>query len=121
MAPERRPAGTLEAAALRALVDAGVPLTPAQLQSRLPAGLAYNTVHTVLTRLCLKGLVVRTTRAGRTAYQPGKAHLEAGAAQLRALLDSAQDRSALLRRFVDALTPQEEATLRELLADEGTQ
>ena len=119
MAPERRPAGTLEAAVLRTLVDAGVPLTPAQLQSRLSAGLAYNTVHTVLTRLCLKGLVVRTQRAGRTAYQPGKAHLEAGAAQLRALLDSVQDRDALLRRFVDALTPQEEATLRAMLVEDG--
>ena len=117
--PQRRPAGALEAAVLRTLWDAGVPLTPAQLQNRLDVDLAYNTVHTVLTRMCDKGVLTRARRAGRTAYQPSQAPVEHSAAQLRAVLDNAQDRGALLRRFVDTLTPQEEAQLREMLARTG--
>jgi predicted transcriptional regulator len=118
--PERRPAGALEAEVLDALWDAGIPLTPAQLQETLGGNLAYNTVHTVLTRLCDKGIVTRTRRAGRTAYQPSQARAEHGAAQLRALLDSSRDSRDLLRRFVDTLTPQEEAALRALLLDGDT-
>jgi predicted transcriptional regulator len=117
--PERRPAGALEAAVLRTLWDAGIALTPAQIQERLGVDLAYNTVHTVLTRLCDKGILTRTRRAGRAAYQPSLAAAEHSAAQLRAVLDSAQDRHALLRRFVDTLTPQEEAQLRAMLAEDG--
>jgi len=116
---ERRPAGALEAEVLRALWDAGVPLTPTQLQERMHTGLAYNTVHTVLTRLCDKGMVARTQRAGRAAYQPVQAQVEHGAAQLRAVLDAARDRGEVLRRFVDTLTPQEEAALRAWLRDSG--
>jgi predicted transcriptional regulator len=116
---ERRPAGALEAEVLRALWDAGVPLTPTQLQERMHTGLAYNTVHTVLTRLCDKGVVARTRRAGRAAYQPVQAQVEHGAAQLRAVLDAARDRGEVLRRFVDTLTPQEEAALRAWLRDSG--
>jgi predicted transcriptional regulator len=116
---QRRPAGALEAAVLRALRYAGVPLTPAEIQARLDPGLAYNTVHTVLTRLCDKGVLSRTRRAGRTAYQPTQDYLEQDVAQLRALLDNAPDSGALLRRFVDTLTPGEEAALRALLRDDG--
>jgi predicted transcriptional regulator len=116
---ERRPAGALEAEVLRALWDAGVPLTPTQLQERMHTGLAYNTVHTVLTRLCDKGVVARTRRAGRAAYQPVQAQVEHGAAQLRAVLDAARDRGEVLRRFVDTLTPQEEAALRAWLRESG--
>jgi len=112
---ERRPAGALEAEVLRVLWDAGVPLTPTQLQERMGAELAYNTVHTVLTRLCDKGMLARTRRAGRAAYHPVQAQVEHGAAQLRAVLDAAHDRGEVLRRFIDTLTPQEEAALRAWL------
>jgi predicted transcriptional regulator len=113
----RRRAGELQAAVLRTLWDAGTPLTPAQLQLTLGADLAYNTVHTVLTRLCDKGVLTRVQLAGRTAYRPVHARADHDAAQLHAVLDSAQDRHALLRRFVDTLDPDDEAALRQLLHD----
>jgi predicted transcriptional regulator len=115
--PQRRRAGELEAAVLRSLWDAAGPLTPAQLHAALGTQLAYNTIHTVLTRLCDKGVLARTRVAGRAAYRPVQTRAEHDAAQLHAVLDSAQDRHALLRRFVDTLDPRDEAALRELLRD----
>jgi hypothetical protein len=48
-----------------------------------------------------------------------QAQVEHGAAQLRAVLDAARDRGEVLRRFVDTLTPQEEAALRAWLRESG--
>lgn len=111
----RRAAGELKAAVLKALWDAANPLTPSELHSRVGPDLAYNTVHTVLTRMCDEGLLHRTRIAGRPAYQPAQASAEHGAAQLHAVLDAADDHVALLRRFVATLSPRDEAALRALL------
>ncbi|MEN3308545.1 MAG: hypothetical protein V7603_4747, partial [Micromonosporaceae bacterium] len=46
----RRGAGELEAEVLGTLWGSKTPLTPAQLHVSLGGGLAYNTVHTILTR-----------------------------------------------------------------------
>jgi predicted transcriptional regulator len=120
--PRRRAPGELEAAILRALWDAGTPLTPTELQERAAADLAYNTVHTVLTRMCDKGLLYRTRIAGRPAYLPTHEPAEHEADRLHAVLNATSDHAALLRRFVAKLSPEDEAILEALLRnkpDEG--
>ena len=114
----RRGAGELEAEVLGTLWAAQTPLTPAQLHVTLGGGLAYNTVHTILTRLCDKGQVRRTTVDGRPAYAPAQGAAEWAANQMRAVLDRSGDRRAILHRFVSSLEPADEQTLRAALREE---
>jgi predicted transcriptional regulator len=111
----RRGSGELEAAILQALWDAGRPLTPVLLHAALGADLAYNTVHTVLTRMCEKGVLRRTRIGARMWYEPVLAPADHGAARLHAVLDSSDDRHGLLRRFIDTLSPEDEEALRAML------
>lgn len=113
----RRAAGELEGDVLAELWAAAGPMTPAQLHAVLPGDLAYNTVHTILTRLGEKGLVTRV-RDGHTAgYVPTKDAAELAAEQMRAVLDRGSNRGAVLQRFVSSLDPKDEAALRALLGD----
>jgi predicted transcriptional regulator len=114
----RRGAGELEAEVLGALWASVTPLTPAQMHTTLGTGLAYNTVHTILTRLCEKGLVRRTTVEGRPAYAPAQGAAEWAAGQMRAVLDRSGDRSAILMRFVSSLDADDEQVLRAALREE---
>jgi predicted transcriptional regulator len=114
----RRGSGELEAEVLSILWAADGPLTPAQLQASLGRELAYNTVHTILTRLCEKGLVVRTPIDGRPGYAPAQGAAEWAASQMRAVLDRGNDRTAILHRFVSSLDPDDEQALREFLNDD---
>lgn len=114
----RRAAGELEAEVLAALWGATEPLTPVHLHAQLGGDLAYNTVHTILTRLCDKGVVRRTTARGRRAYTPVQGAAEWSAGQMRAVLDRGLDRDAILQRFVTSLSPEDEQVLRRLLSDE---
>jgi predicted transcriptional regulator len=94
-----------------------MPLTPTQLQGALGGELAYNTVHTILTRLCDKGLVLRDTIGGRPAYTPTQGAAEWSAAQMRAVLERGGDRTEILHRFVSSLGPDDEQVLRAALED----
>jgi predicted transcriptional regulator len=114
----RRAAGALEAEVLGALWAADGPLTPTELQHALGAGLAYNTVHTILTRLQDKGLVARVRGGGRSGYQPVKDAAQDAADRMRTVLDAGNDRAAILHRFVTSLTPDDERALRAALADD---
>ncbi|MDT4988336.1 MAG: hypothetical protein QOI74_2430 [Micromonosporaceae bacterium] len=117
----RRAAGALEAEVLGALWAADGPLTPAQLQAAIGTGLAYNTVHTILTRLQDKGLVARVRHGGRSGYRPIKDAAQHAADRMRTVLDGGRDRAEILQRFVTSLSPADELTLRRALgADEGT-
>ena len=111
----RRASGELEAAILRALWDAGAPLTPTQLQAQAGTGLAYNTVHTVLTRMCDKGLLRHTKTGNRAGYLPVHGPADYYANRLHAVLNATRDHAALLHRFVAQLNPEDEATLQALL------
>ena len=120
-APRRAP-GTLEAAVLDVLWEAGEPLHPVQVRERLiahgEAGAdepAYTTVVTVLTRLYEKKALARE-RDGR-AYRYAPAADEAGLAarRLTAMLDAARDRRAVLSRFVRDLSDNDEQLLRAVL------
>jgi predicted transcriptional regulator len=112
----RRGAGELEAEVLAALWAAGEPLTPAQVLRAVGGALAYNTVHTILTRLCEKGEVQRDHHSTRTTYSAARPAAQHAAAQMHGLLTAAQaDRAAILQQFVSALTPADEAALRAML------
>jgi predicted transcriptional regulator len=111
----RRASGALEAEVLGVLWSADGALTPAAIQAALDRDLAYNTVHTILTRLHDKGLVVRVRQGGRTGYAPAKDAAQAAADRMREALGSGSERSAVLARFVTALSPEDEAALQAAL------
>lgn len=116
-ARRRRAAGALESEVLGALWAAPRPLTPAQLQAVLGSGLAYNTIHTILTRLQDKGLVVRVRYGGRSGYQPVKDAAQDAADRMRSVLEGGRDRAEILQRFVTSLSPADERALRAALGD----
>jgi predicted transcriptional regulator len=111
----RRGPGQLESEILAALWAAETPLTPAQVHTLVTADLAYNTVHTILSRLSEKGQVLRVLYEGRPAYEPAKDAADDAADRMRAVLDAGLDRSEILARFVHTLDAQDEAALRAAL------
>ncbi|KIE27892.1 CopY family transcriptional regulator [Streptomyces sp. MUSC 125] len=94
------------------------PLTPAEIQAEISGGLAYNTVHTILTRLYDKKLVLRDADGRRGAYRPAKNAAELTAEAMHDILNRGPDPLAALQHFVTGLSPEEERVLRELLAGE---
>lgn len=116
---KRRPSGALEAEALAVLQTAGRPLTPGEVTERLGGGLAYTTVVTVLSRLYAKGTLQRTRRSRAYAYAPVADAAGMAAQRMHRVLEGEPDRDAVLTRFVDQLSAQEEAMLRQLFGDHG--
>ena len=117
--PARRGAGELESEVLAALWAAEGPLSPVEVQAAMAGNLAYNTVHTILTRLGRKSLVARVPAGCRARYRPTKGAAEFAAEQMRTALGQGSDRLEILRRFVRALDPADKATVRALLGDPG--
>jgi predicted transcriptional regulator len=115
----RRAAGELEATVLAVLLEAGSPLSPAEVRERIGGSLAYTTVVTILSRLHAKGVLDRH-KAGRAylytpvADQPGLA-----ARRMARVLDSEADREAVLARFVSSLSDSDEELLRRMLGEPG--
>ncbi|MFD3585238.1 BlaI/MecI/CopY family transcriptional regulator [Streptomyces sp. NPDC058683] len=116
---ERRSAGELESEVLAALWATERPLTPAEIQSEIAGGLAYNTVHTILKRLYDKGLVLRDADGRRGAYRPAKNAAELTAEAMHEALDRGPDPIAALQQFVSGLSAEEERALRNLFAGGG--
>ncbi|MEH0579187.1 CopY family transcriptional regulator [Streptomyces sp. JV178] len=112
---ERRNAGELESEVLATLWAADQALTPSDIQTELGGDLAYNTVHTILKRLCDKGLVLRDAGGRRGAYRPAKGAAELTAQAMHEALDRGPDPVAALQQFVTGLSPEEERVLRDLL------
>jgi predicted transcriptional regulator len=111
----RRGPGQLENEILATLWAAETALTPAQVHAIVAGDLAYNTVHTILSRLQDKGQVVRVLLDGRPAYEPAKDAADDAADRMRAVLEAGFDRGEILARFVHALEPEDEAALRSAL------
>jgi predicted transcriptional regulator len=111
----RRGPGQLESEILATLWAAETPLTPVQVHAIVAGDLAYNTVHTILSRLQDKGQVVRVLLDGRPAYEPAKDAADDAADRMRAVLEAGFDRGEILARFVHALEPDDEAALRAAL------
>lgn len=97
--------------------EAGTALTPAQVRAALGGDWAYTTVTTVLTRLVGYGAAARQ-RVGRAyAYTAVADQAELTARRMSRLLDSGGgDRAAVLARFVDVLSDDDEKMLGDLLA-----
>jgi predicted transcriptional regulator len=113
--PRKRGQGELEGQVLAVLREAATPVTATWVQHRLGGELAYTTVMTILSRLLTKQAVLRS-RAGR-GYVWTAASDAAGltAQRMRHLLDTEDDRDAVLASFVGALRPEDEQLLRSLL------
>lgn len=111
----RRASGELESDILAALWASPEPMSPADVRASLPGRLAYNTVHTSLTRLCEKGVVVRERTERGIGYRPAKDAYQHVADEMQAALARGSDRGAVLLRFVTSLDPDDEAALRAVL------
>jgi predicted transcriptional regulator len=87
-----------------------------EVHEALGGDLAYTTVATVLTRLVDKGVLMRR-RAGRAhEYVPVSDEAGLATAGFRTVLTRSHDRRALLQGFVESLSSDDEAILRDLLA-----
>jgi predicted transcriptional regulator len=116
---EKRARGELEQEVLAVLAAHDSFLTAAQVLEALDRELAYTTVLTVLTRLHAKGLIDRQRHGRAHAYRWIPTGVELAAHQMGRLLDSEDNRSAVLARFVDSLSVEDEALLVALLRREG--
>jgi len=111
--------GSLEADVLRCLWNASGPATPGEVNEALGAEVAYTTVMTVLTRLWRKNLVGRERQGRAFAYRALVSEADYAATRMRDALGKAQNREAVLSRFVDTLSAREARALRGVLDDRG--
>ncbi|MGY1711199.1 BlaI/MecI/CopY family transcriptional regulator [Geodermatophilus sp. SYSU D00758] len=108
--------GELERTIMDRLWAAGGPVPAARLREELAdRGLALTTVHTVLSRLESKGLVVHDEGRPRR-FRPRATREEHAAELMHEVLGSSGDRQAVLARFVGGVDAEEARLLRELLA-----
>ncbi|MEU6896349.1 BlaI/MecI/CopY family transcriptional regulator [Streptomyces sp. NPDC046557] len=112
----RRARGALESDVLAVLWSTDEPLTARQVRERLPGGLAYTTVLTILSRLHEKGMLLRHREGRGYAYAPARDEASHTARRMRTLLDGGSDREAVLIRFVSELSEQDEELLQHLLS-----
>ena len=114
----RRASGGLESEVLATLWSAQAPMTAGQVAEAVGGDLAYNTVQTILVRLHAKG-AVRREQAGRAhAYTPVLDEPGLAAHRMRAMLDRGGDHAAVLTRFIDTLSAEDETVLASLLRDQ---
>jgi predicted transcriptional regulator len=115
LSTSRRPMGALEAAVLEQVWAHPDGVTPRQVLQGLPDDLAYTTVMTILNRLWTKGILDRERDGRAYRYRPIFTECELVASRMSDALDVASDRLATLSRFVEDLSTDDEALLRELL------
>ncbi|MBV9821996.1 MAG: BlaI/MecI/CopY family transcriptional regulator [Actinobacteria bacterium] len=111
----RRAKGGLESEVLAALWAAETALTPAEVVDAIGGDLAYTTVQTILVRLHAKGAVAREQSGRAYAYTPVLDDAGLAADRMQALLDKGGDHVAVLRQFVNTLSPEDETALADLL------
>ena len=114
----RRQRGDLEQQILTVLAAAEAPMTAADVREALDPSLAYNTVLTVITRLHDKGEVTRAPAGRAYAYLAVADRATVTAWRMQRLLDSDNDRAAVLARFHSALSAQDAAVLAALIAND---
>jgi predicted transcriptional regulator len=111
----KRPDGALEHDILTVLWGAAEPLQPADVKTRLGTDLAYTSVATVLGRLHDKGLVERLPAGRAFAYRAVVDEAQLAARRIDDVLSTANDRTAVLARFVGTLSKRDARALRKLL------
>lgn len=111
----RRAAGALENEVMGVLQHAGRPLNAADVQALLAGELAYTTVVTILSRMYDKGLLTRVKEGRAFRYAPVSDEPGLVARRMHHAMAAEPDHEAVLARFVDSLSEQDERLLRELL------
>ncbi|GGS40917.1 CopY family transcriptional regulator [Streptomyces sp. JS01] len=113
--------GELEAEIMDCLWKWGRPATVREvvddINHRRPV--AYTTVMTVATILYNKGWLTREKRGQAWLYTPVRSRAAYSAALMEDALGASQDRSAALVHFVERMTDDEVAALREALRSTG--
>lgn len=119
--------GELEQAIMDRLWERGEPATVREVHTELSADrlsegrqIAYTTVLTVMDNLLKKGWLTRERDGRAHRYQPTASRGEYGARLVREALTVSGDPAGSLLRLVDALSPGEQAALREALAAHDT-
>ena len=112
---ERRAAGALESEVMTVLQQAARPLNATEVKSLLAGEIAYSTVVTVLSRMHGKGLLTRVKDGRAFRYAPVSDEPGIVAHRMHRTMAAEPDRQAVLARFVDSLSDQDERLLRELL------
>ena len=113
-----RPLGDLERLVMEQLWAADGALTVREVHERLAATreLAYTTVMTVLDRLAKKKLTERERDGKAWRYKAAAPRAEMAADLMMDALDRAGNRREALVLFVDQVSDEEAALLREALA-----
>ena len=113
----RRPLGGLERLVMEQLWASSDALTVREVHEQLAdtRELAYTTVMTVLDRLAKKQLTERERDGKAWRYRAAAPREELVADLMRDALDRAGDRREALVRFVDQVSGEEAALLREAL------
>ena len=113
-----RPLGDLERLVMEQLWAADEPLTVREVHERLAGTreLAYTTVMTVLDRLAKKKLTERDRDGKAWRYKAAAPRAEMAADLMMDALDRAGNRREALVLFVDQVSTEEAALLREALA-----
>lgn len=114
-----RPLGSLEAEVMQRLWDASAPMAVRDVLGELQRDrdIAYTTVMTVLDNLHRKDLVVRNKHGRAYVYSPAQTREERTAELMGEALTGGGDRGVALLRFVEQMTPDEVAELRQLLGE----
>ena len=109
----------LENAVMDVLWDATTPLTPGDVQERLPEerAVSYTTVMTVMARLWKKDRLERQRDGRAYAYSPTVTRTEHAAQRMEEILDTAGDRSNALARFAEQLSASERRRLLDYLEE----
>lgn len=107
--------GELERKVMEVLwTDLGAPVSVRHIEERLP-GYAYTTLLTVLTRLHRKELVRRAKDGRAFLYAAITSREDYTAELMREALDAVSDRTAVLARFAQSVSPAEATVLRDVL------
>ncbi|WP_018634843.1 BlaI/MecI/CopY family transcriptional regulator [Parafrankia elaeagni] len=116
-AHRRRPPGQLEEDVLGVLHRSGE-LSPGEVRDLLPdvARLSYSAVVTTLTRLHTKGVVTRRRHGRGYLYSSPGDPTTLVAWRMNRLLAGQSDHRRALTHFIAALSPTDEALVRDLLA-----
>ncbi len=112
---KQRGGGELESAVMEVLWDSGGWLTPGEVQESLGADLAYNTVHTILSRLWDKRRLDRQRDGRSHVYRPIQTRDEYVASRMGMLLGEAKDRSVAMVGFLDSLEDGDRDQMRRML------
>lgn len=107
--------GDLESAIMAQVWQADGPLLVREVLDGLDRGLAYSTVQTVTEILHRKGWLTREREGRAFRYGATASREEYVAGLVREALSLADDRSAALLGFVEAMAPDEADELHRLL------